>query len=114
MKSLFKKPCAYCKKLFKAPGNTKYCTAMCKKLAKIERETSSEQLCKWCRTAYLNPNSEFCSTICEDSYARAHRPKPLPLKDEDRLENTVKKAKESGLSYGYLVGQQYTKRQKEK
>jgi hypothetical protein len=103
-----KRPCEYCGEPFVAIGNTKYCSSICKQLAKDARDTVKEQTCKWCGGTYPNTGLKFCSTACEDAYNKAHaKPEPPKVCHTDTLIDVVKQARDCGLSYGQYVGRLY-------
>lgn len=107
-----RKPCAYCKEIFNALGNTRYCSAVCKALAKAEREENKERTCKWCGNIYRNRKDIFCSAECFKAYKKAHcKPEPPKiLKPKESLAEVNQKARELGLSYGQLEGLRYARK----
>ena len=118
-KELAKKPCKYCKELFKPRGGSqKYCSATCKRKDEQENHKSIKYFtnkplntytCSWCGTSFKNANAKkYCSTscaACANGSQRSVRKNTTAIE----LARINQLARDAGLSYGKYVGQEYAK-----
>lgn len=112
-----KKICAYsgCTKLFR--GKTKrhiYCSEHCARLAFKEQQARKPKDCKWCGAPTTNKN-RLCSEYCAQAYAHSKSTHQNKTKaDFPSIEETVRLAREVGLSYGQYVGKLYSTNERNK
>lgn len=82
-----------------------------KKYYKALRDPNAEEpkTCRWCGITHTR-NSPFCSDECEvkhKNYINPNLEVKTVKKNPNSLENTVKKAREMGISYGQLKAMEF-------
>lgn len=112
-----KKTCAYSKchkKFYSKSNNNMYCSKRCSYLARKEKHEALPKDCKWCGTPTTNKN-KLCSEYCEQAYAHAkEEQKPKKKQKFPSIEEVVRLANETGLSYGKYVGKMYYEKERKK
>lgn len=118
-KGLDKKPCLYCKDLFKPNKKTqKYCSTTCKRKAEQENHKSIKVFdnkplhtfnCSWCGTAFESHYAKkYCSTTCALCANGAQKSIRKNI-NATELARINQLARDTGLSYGKYVGREYAK-----